>query len=346
MSHHIYLTGDRPTGKLHIGHMVGSLNNRVRIQNIENADMTVLIADLQALTDHAKEPQMIKKSIISVTKDYLAVGIDPAKTTIAIQSCIPALLELPMYYANLVTMARLKRNPTIKTEIAMRGFQENIPVGFMTYPISQAADITAFKADRVPVGEDQLPMLEQCREIVVSFNREYNTDALVIPAAVLPDNESCFRLPGIDGAKMSKSLGNAIYLSDSPDIVREKVMKMYTDPNHLHVNDPGNPDNPVFQYLEVFSREEHFRNTPKLGYENLQEMKEHYARGGLGDVKVKRFLADTMIQDLEPIYERRMALEGKEADIVEILREGTRKAVEVTNQTLEEVREAIGVRYF
>src|SRR5699024_5195511 len=197
---HIYLTGDRPTGKLHIGHMVGSLNNRVKIQNEGDAEMTILIADLQALTDHAKEPQMIRESIISVTKDYLAVGIDPAKTTIAIQSCIPALSDLPMYYSNLVTMARLKRNPTIKSQIAMRGLQENIPVGFMTYPISQAADITAFKADLVPVGEDQLPMLEQCREIVTAFNREYNTDVLVMPTAVLPDNESCFRLPGTDGA--------------------------------------------------------------------------------------------------------------------------------------------------
>lgn len=342
----VYLTGDRPTGKLHIGHMVGSLNNRVKIQGTEDTDMTILIADLQALTDHAKEPQMIKESIISVTKDYLAVGIDPQKTTIAIQSHIPALFELPMYYANLVTMARLKRNPTIKSEIAMRGFQENIPVGFMTYPISQAADITAFKAKLVPVGEDQLPMLEQCREIVTSFNREYNTDVLVLPSAVLPDNRSCFRLPGTDGAKMSKSLGNAIYISDSPEVVREKVMNMYTDPEHLRVSDPGNPENPVFQYLEAFSRDEHFADNPKIGYENLEEMKNHYARGGLGDVKVKRFLAEVMVQELEPIYKRRLALDGKEAEIIEILREGTMKAVEVTNRTLEEVREAIGIRYF
>ena len=343
---HIYLTGDRPTGKLHIGHMVGSLNNRVKIQNENDAHLYILIADLQALTDHAKEPQMIKKSIISVTKDYLAVGIDPAKTTIAIQSCIPALTELPMYYSNLVTMARLKRNPTIKSDIAMRDFQENIPVGFMTYPISQAADITAFKADLVPVGEDQLPMLEQCREIVTAFNREYKTDVLVMPTAVLPDNESCFRLPGTDGAKMSKSLGNAIYLSDSPDTVRTKVMSMFTDPNHLRVTDPGNPNNPVFQYLDAFSRDEHFEAVPELGYKNLAEMREHYARGGLGDVKVKRFLADVMVQELEPVYKRRMELEGKEKDIIEILKEGTARAVETTSRTLEEVREAIGVRYF
>lgn len=343
---HIYLTGDRPTGMLHLGHKVGSLDNRIKIQNSSDAEMYILIADLQALTDHAKEPQMIHKSIIEVTKDYLAVGIDPAKTTIAIQSCIPALFELPVYYSNLVTMARLKRNPTIKSEIAMRNFQENIPVGFMTYPISQAADITAFKADLVPVGEDQLPMIEQTREIVTNFNREYNSTALVMPTAVLPDNEKCYRLPGTDGAKMSKSLGNAIYLKDSPDVIRTKVLNMFTDPNHLRISDSGNPDNPVFKYLEVFSDDQDFQSHLELGYANLSEMKEHYVKGGLGDVKVKKFLADVLIQKLDLIYRRRIALEGKEDEIIEILKAGTQKAIEISNNTLQEVRQSVGVRYF
>ena len=297
----IILTGDRPTGRLHFGHYVGSLRERVAIQNEGDCDkIFIMIADAQALTDNAENPQKVRENIIEVALDYLGCGIDPEKSTIFIQSMIPELTELTFYYMNLVTVSRLQRNPTVKTEIKMRNFEANIPVGFFTYPISQAADITAFKATHVPVGEDQKPMLEQCREIVHKFNKVYG-EALVEPKIVLPRNSACLRLPGIDGkAKMSKSLGNCIYLSDEPEVIKKKIMSMFTDPNHLRIEDPGDTENnPAFIYLDAFSKQEHFEEfLPE--YANLDELKAHYQRGGLGDVKVKKFLNNVMQTELKP----------------------------------------------
>ena len=343
----IILTGDRPTGPLHIGHYVGSLRKRVELQNSGNYKQFVMIADLQALTDNADNPEKIRDNIMEVMLDYLAVGLDPSKTVFLLQSQIPALYELPMIYSNLVTVSRLQRNPTIKTEIKMRGFETSIPVGFFTYPISQAADITAFGAKYVPVGIDQLPMLEQTREIVSSFNRTYKTDILVEPEAVLPDNEVCYRFVGTDGnTKMSKSLGNCIYLKDSAEDVRKKIMSMYTDPNHLRVEDPGNTENnPVFIYLEAFATDEHF-NKYLPEYKNLDELKAHYQRGGLGDVKVKKFLNAVMQEILEPIRTRREYFEQMKPELFEILRKGTEYSIEYTNFRLNEVKKAVGIGYF
>ncbi|MGN1133077.1 MAG: tryptophan--tRNA ligase [Oscillospiraceae bacterium] len=347
MEKDIILTGDRPTGPLHLGHYVGSLSNRVKLQNSGKYDQFVMIADLQALTDNADNPQKIRQNILEVMLDYLAAGLTPDKTTFLVQSHIPALTELPMYYSNLVTMARLERNPTIKAEIKQRNFERNLPVGFMTYPISQAADITAFKAKYVPVGEDQLPMLEQAREIVSSFNRIYNCDILVEPEAILPDNHACGRLVGTDGgAKMSKSLGNCIYLKDDEATLKKKVMSMYTDPTHINVSDPGHTEgNPVFMYLEAFSNDDMFAEyLPE--YKNLDELKEHYERGGLGDMKVKKFLNNVMQEMLKPIRERRESYEKDKGEVLNMLKKGTERAVEVSNQTLSEVRNAIGINYF
>ena len=324
MSNNIILTGDRPTGSLHLGHYVGSLRKRVELQNTGKFDQFVMIADLQALT-----------------------GLEPDKTTFFVQSHIPALYELPMYYSNLVTMSRLERNPTIKSEIKMRNFERNLPVGFMTYPISQAADITAFKAKYVPVGEDQLPMLEQAREIVNSFNRIYKCDILVEPEAVLPDNASCNRLVGTDGnTKMSKSLGNCIYLKDDEKTLKNKIMSMYTDPIHINVSDPGHTEgNPVFIYLDAFSKDEDFaKYFPD--YKNLAEMKEHYERGGLGDMKCKKFLNNVMQEFLAPIRARREEYEKDKEQLIEILKKGTQRAIEVSNETVSEIRNAIGINYF
>lgn len=342
----VVLTGDRPTGALHIGHYVGSLQKRVQLQDSGEYEQFVMIADLQALTDNADNPQKIKDNIIEVMLDYLAVGLDPNKTTFLLQSQIPALYELPMFYANLVTVSRLQRNPTIKNEIKLRNFENNLPVGFMTYPISQAADITAFRAKYVPVGIDQLPMLEQTREIVNSFNRIYKTDILVEPEAILPDKEVCYRFVGTDGnTKMSKSLGNCIYLKDSEETIRKKIMGMYTDPNHIRVEDPGKTENnPVFIYLEAFAKDSDFEKyLPE--YKNLDELKAHYERGGLGDVVVKKFL-NSIVQDLlRPIRERREILEQNKSEILEILRKGTEYSIEYTNETLEKVKDAIGLGY-
>lgn len=343
------LTGDRPTGALHLGHYVGSLRKRVELQNTGEYNQFILIADLQALTDNAANPEKIRANIIEVVLDYLAVGLDPDKSTFVIQSTIPALFELPMYYSNLVTMARLERNPTIKTEIQMRNFQRDIPVGFMTYPISQAADITAFNADLVPVGNDQLPMIEQTRDIVSSFNRTYK-EVLVEPKALLPDNEACYRLMGTDGnAKMSKSLNNCIYLKDEPDVLKKKVMGMFTDPNHLRVEDPGKVEgNPVFTYLDVFCTQQLFEkyNPDPEVYKSLEDLKAHYTRGGLGDVKVKRLLNEILQDILQPIRERRKYYEERKPEILEILKQGTDKALIVTNKVLNDVRNAIGINYF
>ena len=302
----IILTGDRPTGRLHVGHYVGSLRRRVELQNTGEFDkIYIMIADAQALTDNADNPEKVRQNIVEVALDYLACGLDPEKSTLFIQSMIPELTELSFYYMNLVTVSRLQRNPTVKSEIQMRNFEASIPVGFFTYPISQAADITAFQATTVPVGEDQMPMLEQCREIVHKFNSVYG-ETLTMPQIMLPDNQACMRLPGIDGkAKMSKSLGNCIYLSDTEEEVRTKIMSMFTDPNHLKVSDPGKVEgNPVFIYLEAFSRPEHFAEfLPE--YAGIEELEEHYKRGGLGDVKVKKFLNNVMQSELAPIRERR-----------------------------------------
>lgn len=346
MSKKIILTGDRPTGALHLGHYVGSLRKRVELQNTGEYHQFILIADLQALTDNANHPEKIRENMMEVMLDYLAVGLDPEKTTFVIQSCIPALYELPMYYSNLVTMSRLERNPTIKTEIQLRNFQRDIPVGFMTYPISQAADITAFKAGYVPVGNDQLPMIEQTRDIVSVFNRTY-ADVLVEPKAILPDNETCYRLIGTDGnAKMSKSLGNCIYLKDEPEDIKKRVMSMFTDPNHLRVEDPGTVEgNPVFIYLDVFSTPELFTKHCS-DYKTLDEMKDHYRRGGLGDVKIKRLLNDILQDVLQPIRERRKYYEERKPEVLQMLKDGTSKAIEVTNETLLEVKRAIGIDYF
>lgn len=343
----VILTGDRPTGQLHVGHYVGSLRKRVELQNCGEYEQYILIADIQALTDNAENPQKIRDNLLEVALDYLAVGLDPNKSTICVQSQIPALFELPMYYANLVTVSRLQRNPTIKSEIQMRNFEKSVPVGFLTYPISQAADITAFKANLVPVGIDQLPVIEQTREIVSAFNRIYKTDILVEPNAVLPDSETCYRLVGLDGnAKMSKSLGNAIYLSDEQDVISKKIMGMFTDPNHLRVEDQGNVEgNPVFIYIDAFCKPEEFK-IYTTEYETIDEMKAHYRRGGLGDVKVKKIL-NLIIQDqLEPIRNRRKEYEKDKAYVFDMLQKGTQKAIEVSNKTLQEVRSAIGVDYF
>ena len=343
----IILTGDRPTGRLHVGHYVGSLRERVAIQNEGDCDkIFIMIADAQALTDNAENPQKVRENIIEVALDYLGCGIDPKKSTIFIQSMIPELTELTFYYMNLVTVSRLQRNPTVKTEIKMRNFEANIPVGFFTYPISQAADITAFKATHVPVGEDQKPMLEQCREIVHKFNKVYG-EALVEPKIVLPRNSACLRLPGIDGkAKMSKSLGNCIYLSDEPEVIKKKIMSMFTDPNHLRIEDPGDTENnPAFIYLDAFSKQEHFEEfLPE--YANLDELKAHYQRGGLGDVKVKKFLNNVIQTELAPIRERRKEWEKKIPDVYEILKQGSIIAKQAAAETLHEVRKAMKINYF
>ncbi|MCI6932533.1 MAG: tryptophan--tRNA ligase [Tenericutes bacterium] len=339
------LTGDRPTGKLHLGHYAGSLRNRVELQNSGKYDMYVFIADMQALTDNAKNPQKIRDNIIEVALDYLSVGLDPEKTCIFVQSQIPALSELTMYYMNLVSLARLKRNPTIKSEIKERGFGETIPVGFLTYPISQAADITAFDADLVPVGEDQAPILEQDIEIVRTFNSIYGK-TLKEPKQLTPENV-CKRLPGIDGKnKMSKSLGNCIYLSDTPEEVTKKVMTMYTDPNHIRVEDPGDTkNNPVFMYLEAFSTDEHFaKYLPE--FKNLEDLKTHYEQGGVGDVKIKKFLANVLNDILTPIRERRAIYENNIEAVYKMLEEGSKKARAKSEEVLTRVRKAIGVEYF
>lgn len=343
----IILTGDRPTGRLHIGHYVGSLRRRVELQNSGLFDKIFIFeADGQALTDNIENPEKVRQNVIEVALDYLACGIDPTKSTIFIQSQIPELCELTFYFMDLVTVSRLQRNPTVKTEIQMRNFETSIPVGFFTYPISQAADITAFKATTVPVGEDQEPMLEQAREIVRRFNYIYG-ETLVEPNILLPENAACLRLPGTDGkAKMSKSLGNCIYLSDSADEVEKKVKSMYTDPNHIKVSDPGCIEgNTVFTYLDAFSRQEHFeRYWPE--YANLDELKAHYQRGGLGDMKVKKFLAAIMQEELTPIRERRKEFEKDIASVCEILRKGCEVARETAAQTLSEVRKAMKIDYF
>ena len=339
------LTCDRPTGKLHLGHYAGSLRNRVELQNSGKYDMYVFIADMQALTDNAKNPQKIRDNIIEVALDYLSVGLDPEKTCIFVQSQIPALSELTMYYMNLVSLARLKRNPTIKSEIKERGFGETIPVGFLTYPISQSADITAFDADLVPVGEDQAPILEQDIEIVRTFNSIYGK-TLKEPKQLTPENV-CKRLPGIDGKnKMSKSLGNCIYLSDTPEEVTKKVMTMYTDPNHIRVEDPGDTkNNPVFMYLEAFSTDEHFAKYLSE-FKNLEDLKNHYEQGGVGDVKIKKFLANVLNDVLTPIRERRAIYENNIEAVYKMLEEGSKKARAKSEEVLTRVRKAIGVEYF
>ncbi len=344
----IILTGDRPTGKLHMGHYVGSLKRRVELQNSgEFDDIYIMIADAQALTDNFDNPEKVRQNIIEVALDYLSVGLDPTKSTLFIQSMVPQLTELSFYYMNLVTVARVQRNPTVKSEIQMRGFGGSIPVGFFCYPISQAADITAFKATLVPVGEDQLPMLEQTKEIVRSFNRIYNTDALVEPDIMLPDNDICRRLPGTDGkAKMSKSLGNCIYLSDDEKTAQQKIMNMYTDPTHIKISDPGHLEgNTVFTYLDAFSKPEDFaKYLPE--YKNLDELKEHYTRGGLGDVKIKRFLNSIVQAELEPIRARRREYEKDIAAVYDILKAGSDKAREVAESTLQDVKNAMQINYF
>lgn len=344
----IILTGDRPTGKLHMGHYVGSLKRRVELQNSgEFDDIYIMIADAQALTDNFDNPEKVRQNIIEVALDYLSVGLDPAKSTLFIQSMVPQLTELSFYYMNLVTVSRVQRNPTVKSEIQMRGFGGSIPVGFFCYPISQAADITAFKATLVPVGEDQLPMLEQTKEIVRSFNRIYNTDALVEPDIMLPDNDICRRLPGTDGkAKMSKSLGNCIYLSDDEKTAQQKIMNMYTDPTHIKISDPGHLEgNTVFTYLDAFSKPEDFaKYLPE--YKNLDELKEHYTRGGLGDVKIKRFLNSIVQAELEPIRARRREYEKNIAAVYDILKAGSDKAREVAEATLQDVKNAMQINYF
>ena len=343
----VILTGDRPTGRIHVGHYVGPLSERVKLQNSGNYDeIYIMIADAQALTDNAEHPEKVRQNIIQVALDYLACGIDPEKSTIFIQSMVPELTELTFYYMNLVTVARVQRNPTVKSEIQMRNFEASIPVGFFCYPISQAADITAFRATAVPVGEDQLPMLEQCKEIVHKFNTVYG-ETLTEPEIVLPSNKACLRLPGIDGkAKMSKSLGNCIYLSDEADEVKKKVMSMFTDPNHLRVQDPGNVDgNPVFIYLDAFCKPEYF---PEFlpDYQNLDELKDHYKRGGLGDVKVKKFLNNVLQAELGPIREHRKMWEQRIPDVYDILREGSKVAEAKAAETLRDVKASMKINYF
>lgn len=343
----IILTGDRPTGKLHVGHYVGSLKERVKLQNSGKFDeIYIMIADAQALTDNAEHPEKVRQNIIQVALDYLACGLDPEKSTIFIQSMVPELTELTFYYMNLVTVSRVQRNPTVKAEIKMRNFEASIPVGFFCYPISQAADITAFRATTVPVGEDQMPMIEQCKEIVHKFNSVYG-ETLTDPKIVLPDNQACLRLPGIDGkAKMSKSLGNCIYLSDEAKDIKTKVMSMYTDPNHIRVEDPGHVDgNPVFIYLDAFCKPEYFEKFLP-DYNNLDELKEHYKRGGLGDVKVKKFLNNVIQAELEPIRERRKSWEKRLPDVYDILKKGSEKAEKKAAATLNDVRKAMQIDYF
>ena len=352
----VILTGDRPTGKLHLGHYVGSLQRRVELQNSGEFDeINILIADDQALTDNYDNPKKIRDNIIEVAMDYLSVGIDPAKSTICIQSALPALHALSFYYLNLVTTQRLSRNPTVKAEMKQKGYsgenendnEAGLPAGFFTYPVSQAADITAFKATTVPVGEDQLPMIEQTKEIVRRFNQLYQREILLEPEILLPKNSSQRRLPGIDGkAKMSKSLGNGIYLSDDENTVKTKIMSMYTDPSHINIADPGHVEgNMVFTYLDAFSKQEDFAEfLPE--YANLEEMKEHYKRGGLGDVKCKKFLLTVMENMLSPIRAERKLWENRISDVYDILYQGTEKAKETTNATLEEVRDAMRINYF
>ena len=335
----IILTGDRPTGRLHVGHYVGSLKERVKLQNSGNYDeIYIMIADAQALTDNAEHPEKVRQNIMQVALDYLACGLDPEKSTIFIQSMIPELTELTFYYMNLVTVSRVQRNPTVKAEIQMRNFEASIPVGFFCYPISQAADITAFRATSVPVGEDQMPMIEQCKEIVHKFNSVYG-ETLTEPKIVLPSNQACLRLPGIDGkAKMSKSLGNCIYLSDESEDIRTKIMSMFTDPNHIRVQDPGKVEgNPVFIYLDAFCRPD---------YNNLDELKAHYQRGGLGDVKVKKFLNNVIQSELEPIRNRRKMWEKNLPDVYDILKKGSAAARETAAKTLDDVRHSMRIDYF
>lgn len=343
----IILTGDRPTGKLHLGHYVGSLKRRVELQNSGEYDkIFIMIADAQALTDNADNPEKIRQNIIEVALDYLSCGLDPQKSTLFIQSMVPELTELAFYYMNLVTVSRLQRNPTVKSEIQMRNFEASIPVGFFTYPISQASDITAFRATTVPAGEDQMPMVEQTREIVHKFNSVYG-ETLTMPDILLPENQVCMRLPGTDGkAKMSKSLGNCIYLSDEPEEMRKKVMSMYTDPNHIRVQDPGCIEgNTVFTYLDAFSKPEHFAEFwPE--YANLDEVKEHYQRGGLGDVKVKKFLYKVLEAELAPIRARRKEFEKDIPAVYEILKKGCVVARAEAASTLEDVRAAMKINYF
>ncbi|MGN0482543.1 MAG: tryptophan--tRNA ligase [Lachnospiraceae bacterium] len=347
MAEKIILTGDRPTGKLHVGHYVGSLKRRVELQNTGDYDeVFIMIADAQALTDNADNPEKIRQNIAEVALDYMACGLDPEKSTLFIQSQIPELTELSFYYMNLVTVSRLQRNPTVKSEIKLRNFETSIPVGFFCYPISQAADITAFKATTVPAGEDQEPMIEQTREIVRKFNDVYG-ETLVEPEILLPNNEACLRLPGIDGkAKMSKSLGNCIYLSEEPEDIQKKIMSMYTDPDHIRVQDPGKLEgNTVFMYLDAFARDDHFsRYLPE--YKNLQELKDHYTRGGLGDVKVKRFLNNVIQEELEPIRKRRKELQKDIPYVFEVLKKGSEKAEERAAQTLSEVKKSMRIDYF
>ncbi|HEO6541545.1 TPA: tryptophan--tRNA ligase [Streptococcus agalactiae] len=340
MTKPIILTGDRPTGKLHIGHYVGSLKNRVLLQNEGSYTLFVFLADQQALTDHAKDPQTIVESIGNVALDYLAVGLDPNKSTLFIQSQIPELAELSMYYMNLVSLARLERNPTVKTEIAQKGFGESIPAGFLVYPVAQAADITAFKANLVPVGTDQKPMIEQTREIVRSFNHAYNCQVLVEPEGIYPENDAAGRLPGLDGnAKMSKSLNNGIFLADDMDTVKKKVMSMYTDPNHIKVEEPGQIEgNMVFHYLDVFGRDE--------DQKEITAMKEHYQKGGLGDVKTKRYLLDILERELSPIRERRLEYAKDMGQVYQMLQKGSEKAQAVAASTLDEVKSVMGLNYF
>ena len=343
----VILTGDRPTGKLHVGHYVGSLRRRVELQNTGNYDdIYIMIADAQALTDNADNPEKVRQNIVEVALDYLACGLDPKVSTLFIQSMVPELTELSFYYMNLVTVSRLQRNPTVKAEIQMRNFEASIPVGFFTYPISQAADITAFKATVVPVGEDQMPMLEQTKEIVHKFNAVYG-ETLVDPKIMLPDNQACMRLPGIDGkAKMSKSLGNCIYLSDTEADVKKKVMSMFTDPNHLRVEDPGKVEgNPVFIYLDAFCKDEYFAEFLP-DYANLDELKAHYTRGGLGDVKVKKFLNNVLQEELAPIRARRKEWEKDIPAVYEILHKGSIEAEKVAAQTLADVKNSMKINYF
>ena len=343
----VILTGDRPTGRLHVGHYVGSLKRRVELQNSGEYDKVfIMIADAQALTDNADNPEKVRQNVIEVALDYMACGLDPAKSTLFIQSQIAELCELSFYYMNLVTVSRLQRNPTVKSEIQMRNFETSIPVGFFTYPISQAADITAFKATTVPVGEDQSPMIEQTREIVHKFNSVYG-ETLVEPKILLPDNEACLRLPGIDGkAKMSKSLGNCIYLAEDPKDIKKKVMSMFTDPNHIRIEDPGSLEgNTVFTYLDAFCNDQHFEEYLP-DYKNLDELKGHYQRGGLGDVKVKKFLNNVLQEELEPIRKRREELQKDIPYVYEVLKKGSEVARETAAQTLHEVRDAMKINYF
>lgn len=347
MAEKVILTGDRPTGRLHVGHYAGSLKRRVELQNSGEYDkIFIMIADAQALTDNADNPAKVRDNIMEVALDYLSVGLDPAKSDMFVQSYVTELTELSFYYMNLVTVSRLQRNPTVKAEIQMRGFEASIPVGFVNYPISQAADITAFKATTVPVGEDQLPMIEQTREIVRKFNAIYG-ETLVEPDVLLPENAACLRLPGTDGkAKMSKSLGNCIYLADEAEEVRKKVMSMYTDPDHIRVSDPGKLEgNTVFTYLDAFCRDEHFAQyLPE--YENLDALKAHYKAGGLGDVKVKKFLNQVLTEELEPIRTRRKEYAGKIEWVYEMLKKGSEEARREAADTLERMKAAMKINYF